>query len=116
MASSSGGGVYASSVERQISSACCISGAIQHIAGCSGAKHIIVITTDPGAPMMSRADYTVIGDLHEVIPALIKALRAREIGLGREPVAKCPICAGSRVTNPPYVGGIIGGCGFTGCG
>ena len=81
MASPSGGGVYASSVERQISSACCISGAIQHIAGCSGAKHIIVITTDPGAPMMSRADYTVIGDLHEVIPALIKALRAREIDL-----------------------------------
>ena len=116
MASSSGGGVYASSVERQISSACCISGAIQHIAGCSGAKHIIVITTDPGAPMMARADYAVVGDLHEVIPALIEALRAREIGLGREPVAECPVCGGSSVGFPPYVGGIIGGCGFTGCG
>ena len=57
--------------------ACGISGAIQHIAGCSGARHIIAINTDPSAPMMSRADYAVIGDLHEVIPALIAAVRDR---------------------------------------
>jgi electron transfer flavoprotein alpha subunit len=57
--------------------ACGISGAVQHIAGCAGAKHIVAINTDPGAPMMARADYAVIGDLHEVIPALIEALRAR---------------------------------------
>jgi electron transfer flavoprotein alpha subunit len=57
--------------------ACGISGAIQHFAGCSGAKSIIAINTDPTAPMMTRADYAVIGDLHAVIPALIAALRAR---------------------------------------
>ena len=57
--------------------ACGISGAIQHIAGCSGARHIIAINTDPAAPLMARADYAVIGDLHEVIPALVKALRDR---------------------------------------
>ena len=57
--------------------ACGISGAIQHFAGCSGAKHIIAINTDPSAPMMTRADYAVVGDLHEVIPALVEALRDR---------------------------------------
>ena len=57
--------------------ACGISGAIQHIAGCAGARHIVAINTDPSAPMMARADYAVIGDLHQVLPALIEALRAR---------------------------------------
>jgi len=57
--------------------ACGISGAIQHIAGCAGAKHIIAINTDPGAPILAHADYAVIGDLHQVIPALIEALRGR---------------------------------------
>jgi electron transfer flavoprotein alpha subunit len=57
--------------------ACGISGAIQHIAGCAGAKHIIAINTDPGAPILAHADYAVIGDLHQVIPALVSALRSR---------------------------------------
>jgi electron transfer flavoprotein alpha subunit len=57
--------------------ACGISGAIQHIAGCAGARHIIAINTDPGAPILAHADYAVIGDLHQVIPALVEALRAR---------------------------------------
>ncbi|MDX6393833.1 MAG: electron transfer flavoprotein alpha subunit [Streptosporangiaceae bacterium] len=57
--------------------ACGISGAIQHMAGCLGAKHIVAINTDPGAPIISRADYAVIGDLNEVIPALIAEIRKR---------------------------------------
>jgi electron transfer flavoprotein alpha subunit len=50
--------------------ACGISGAIQHMSGCRGAKHILVVNTDPEAPILQRADYAVIGDLHEVLPAL----------------------------------------------
>jgi electron transfer flavoprotein alpha subunit len=57
--------------------ACGISGAIQHMAGCASAKHIVVINTDPAAPILSRADYAVIGDLAEVIPALVAALKER---------------------------------------
>lgn len=57
--------------------ACGISGAIQHMAGCLGAKHIIAINTDPAAPIIGRADYAVIGDLNEVIPALVTAIKTR---------------------------------------
>ena len=55
--------------------ACGISGAIQHMAGCLGARHIVAVNTDPAAPIMSRADYAVIGDLAEIIPALVAAIR-----------------------------------------
>ena len=57
--------------------ACGISGAIQHMAGCQGAKTIVAINTDAAAPIVSKADYAVIGDLHAVLPALIEAIRAR---------------------------------------
>ena len=57
--------------------ACGISGAIQHMAGCLSAKHIVAVNTDPDAPIIARADYAVIGDLSQVIPALVEALRAR---------------------------------------
>jgi electron transfer flavoprotein alpha subunit len=57
--------------------ACGISGAIQHWAGCSSAKTIIAINTDAEAPMVTKADYAVIGDLHEIVPAISEELRAR---------------------------------------
>ena len=56
--------------------ACGISGAIQHIVGCRSAKAILAINTDRDAPMVTRATYAVIGDLHTVLPAVISAVKA----------------------------------------
>jgi electron transfer flavoprotein alpha subunit len=47
------------------------------MAGCLGAKHIVAINTGAGAPIISRAAYAVIGDLNEVIPALITEIKKR---------------------------------------
>jgi electron transfer flavoprotein alpha subunit len=55
--------------------ACGISGATQHIAGCKGAKKILAINADPEAPILASADYAVIGDLHEIVPAISAELR-----------------------------------------
>ncbi len=56
--------------------ACGISGAIQHMVGARSAKAIMAINTDRDAPMVTRATYAVIGDLHTVLPAIIVAVRA----------------------------------------
>jgi electron transfer flavoprotein alpha subunit len=57
--------------------ACGVSGAIQHIVGCKGAKRILVINKDQNAPIVGRADWAVIGDLHEVVPAILAELEQR---------------------------------------
>ncbi len=57
--------------------ACGISGAIQHWAGCQTAKTIVAINTDADAPMVTKAHYAVIGDLHEIVPAINEELRRR---------------------------------------
>lgn len=72
-------------ISPQLYLACGISGAIQHMAGCLSAQHIVVVNTDPDAPIISRADYAVIGDLNQVIPALLAALRQRQAGSGAQP-------------------------------
>ncbi|MDL2309256.1 electron transfer flavoprotein subunit alpha/FixB family protein [Bacteroidales bacterium OttesenSCG-928-C03] len=53
--------------------ACGISGAVQHRAGMDESAKIISINTDPNAPINAIADYTIIGDVKEVLPRMIKA-------------------------------------------
>ena len=56
---------------------CGISGAIQHWAGCASSKVILAINTDAEAPMMTKATYAVVGDMHEVVPAINEEIRKR---------------------------------------
>jgi electron transfer flavoprotein alpha subunit len=55
--------------------ACGISGATQHMAGCKGAKKLMAINPDKEASIFGSADYAVIGDLHEVVPAISAEIR-----------------------------------------
>ena len=57
--------------------ACGISGAIQHWVGMMAAKRVLAINTDRDAPMVTKADFAVIGDLHAILPAVIEELRRR---------------------------------------
>ena len=60
--------------------ACGISGATQHWVGCMNAKSILAINTDAEAPMVTRANYAVLGDLHDILPAVVAEVHRRRGG------------------------------------
>jgi electron transfer flavoprotein alpha subunit len=70
-------GQTGSKVSPDLYIACGISGAIQHWVGMSSAKTILAVNTDAEAPMVTKAHYAVIGDLHEVVPAINEEIKRR---------------------------------------
>ncbi|GAB4248453.1 MAG: hypothetical protein Kow00129_09160 [Thermoleophilia bacterium] len=73
-------GLTGTSVSSDLYLALGISGQVQHLAGIKGARVVAAVNIDPKSPIVRNADYTVIGDLYKVVPALAAALEARRNG------------------------------------
>jgi electron transfer flavoprotein alpha subunit len=70
-------GISGKKVKPSLYIACGISGTIQHAAGIRGSQIIVSINSDESAGIHGLSDYSIVGDLYKVVPALTKALRAR---------------------------------------
>ena len=68
-------GLTGAKISPDIYIACGISGAVQHMVGCKGADTILAINTDPEAAIIQKCEYAILGDLHEVVPALNEEIR-----------------------------------------
>lgn len=70
-------GLSGQTVKPHLYIACGVSGQIEHVVGMKGARTVVAINTDPKAPIHADADYSIVGDLYEVVPALLDALAQR---------------------------------------
>lgn len=73
-------GLSGQTVKPNLYIACGISGQIEHIVGMKGARSVVAINSDPKAPIHAEADYSIVGDLYEVVPALIEACSSLKSG------------------------------------
>ncbi|MGE5116498.1 MAG: electron transfer flavoprotein subunit alpha/FixB family protein, partial [Betaproteobacteria bacterium] len=66
-------GLSGQTVKPNLYIACGVSGQIEHIVGMKGARTVVAVNNDAKAPIHGEADYSIVGDLYEIVPALIKA-------------------------------------------